>query len=297
MITGHTVSQTRDQRTPRFFRTGAAYLIMIAITLLMAVPVLWMFSTAVRPESTVRQYPIQWIPPDFTLENFQIALDSYPALTRWFLNSAMVAVATAILSVIVDTLAAYSLARLEFFGKSLVFIGILATMLIPVEATMVPLYLGLARAQVLTSDFGVYWSLILPVVANAFGLYLLTQFFQGIPKDLEDAARIDGASDFGIWWRVILPLSGPAITAVIIFTFMASWNNFLWPFIVTSSDLTRTLPAGLATIFGGITGNPSSVRYGVVMAGAALATLPPIVVFVALQRYFVQGISMTGIKG
>lgn len=289
--------RTQDVRFTRFWQHGLSYLLMIILTVLFAVPVLWMFSTAVRPESTVRHYPIQWIPPDFTLENFQMALDSYPMIVRWFINSAIVATATAVLSVVVDALAAYALARLEFFGKKVVFIGILATMLIPVEATMVPLYLGLARAKVLTTDFGVYASLILPVVANAFGLYLLTQFFQGIPKDLEDSARIDGATDFGIWWRIILPLSGPAITAVIIFTFMASWNNFLWPFIVTSDDMTRTLPAGLATIFGGITGNPSSVKYGVVMAGAALATLPPIVVFLALQRYFVQGISMTGIKG
>jgi len=284
-----------DTRVTRFWQRGLAYLLLIGITVLMAVPVMWMFSTAVRPESTVRHYPIQWIPSDFTLENFQQALGSYPALIRWFFNSAIVATATATLSVIVDALAAYSLARLEFFGKKVVFVGILATMLIPVEATMVPLYLGLARGHVLSTDFGVYMSLILPVVANAFGLYLLTQFFQGIPKDLEDSARIDGATDFGIWWRIILPLSGPAITAVIIFTFMASWNNFLWPFIVTSNDITRTLPAGLATIFGGVT--PNSVKYGVVMAGATLATLPPILVFVALQRYFVQGISMTGIKG
>jgi multiple sugar transport system permease protein len=198
---------------------------------------------------------------------------------------------------LVDSLGAYALARLEFFGKKVVFIGILATMLIPVEATMVPLYLGLARLKVLTTDFGTYASLILPVVANAFALYLLTQFFQSIPKDLEDSARIDGATDFGIWWRIILPLSGPAITTAVIFTFMASWNNFVWPFIVTSTDSTRTLPAGLATVFGGITGNPSSVRYGVVMAGAVLATLPPILVFLVLQRYFVQGISMTGVKG
>ncbi len=286
-----------DVRVTRFRQRSLAYLILITITLLFAVPVVWMFSTAVRPENTVRHYPIQWIPPDFTLENFQMAVDNYPALPRWFLNSTVVATATAVLSVIVDALAAYSLARLEFFGRKVVFIGILATMLIPVEATMVPLYLGLARARVLTTELGVYSSLVFPVVANAFGLYLLTQFFQGIPKDLEDSARIDGATDFGILWRIILPLSGPAITAVIIFTFMASWNNFLWPFIVTSDDLTRTLPAGLATVFGGITGNPSSVRYGVVMAGSALATLPPIVVFLVLQRYFVQGISMTGIKG
>ncbi len=292
-----TVRPAPDMRVTRFWQRGAAYLLMLTVTILMAVPVLWMFSTAVRPESTVRHYPIQLLPPDFTLENFKEAISNYPALARWFFNSAVVATATSVLSVIVDALAAYALARLEFFGKKLVFIGILATMLIPVEATMVPLYLGLARARVLSTDFGVYASLILPVVANAFGLYLLTQFFQGIPKDLEDSARIDGATDFGIWWRIILPLSGPAITAVVIFTFMASWNNFLWPFIVTSDDLTRTLPAGLATIFGGITGNPGSVKYGVVMAGAALSTLPPMLVFIALQRYFVQGISMTGIKG
>jgi multiple sugar transport system permease protein len=185
---------------------------------------------------------------------------------------------------------------MEFFGKRIVFLGILATMLIPVEATMVPLYLGLANLKILTTDFGTYMSLIFPVVANAFGLYLLTQFFQGIPKDLEDSARIDGCTELGIWWRIILPLSGPALTATAIFTFMASWNNFVWPFIITSNDATRTLPAGLATAFGGITGS-SSVQYGMVMAGAVLATLPPIIIFIALQRYFVQGISMTGIKG
>lgn len=287
----------KNRTSPGFWQTGFGYVLMIVIIVLFAVPVVWMFSTALRPEGTVREYPIQLLPPDLTLENFQSAIENYPALGRWFTNSLFVAAITAALSVLVDSLGAYALARMEFFGKRVVFIGILATMLIPVEATMVPLYLGLARLKILTTDFGTYASLIFPVVANAFALYLLTQFFQNIPKDLEDSARIDGATDFGIWWRIILPLSGPAITTAVIFTFMASWNNFVWPFIVTSSDATRTLPAGLATVFGGITGNPSSVRYGVVMAGAVLATLPPIIVFLLLQRYFVQGISMTGVKG
>jgi multiple sugar transport system permease protein len=232
-----------------------------------------------------------------TLDSFNKAIDTYPVLGRWFLNSAIVAIATAAFSVIVDSLAAYALARLDFFGKKIVFLGILATILIPVEATLVPLFLGLSRFRILQTDFGTYLSLIFPVVANAFGLYLLTQFFQAIPVDLEDSARIDGATDFGIWWRIILPLSGPAITAVIIFSFMASWNNFVWPFLVTNSDATRTLPAGLATIFGNITGSPSTVKWSVVMASMTLATLPPILIFLALQRYFVQGISMTGIKG
>lgn len=291
------MSITQDIRFIRFWQRGIAYVLMFVITVLMAVPVAWMITTALRPEGTVRQYPIQWIPPDITLENFRLVLESVPQLGRWFFNSAVVALITAILSVIVDALAAYALARMEFFGKRIVFFGILATMLIPVEATMVPLYLGLARMRVLTTDFGTYLSLIFPVVANAFGLYLLTQFFQGIPKDLEDSARIDGATDLAIWWKIILPLSVPALTATTIFAFMASWNNFAWPFIIGSNDATRTLPAGLATVFGGITGSPTSVRYGMVMAGATLATLPPVVLFVILQRYFVQGVSMTGIKG
>ena len=293
----HRASITQNTKFARLWQRSMAYAILIGVTIIMAIPVAWMITTALRPEGTVRQYPIQWIPPDITLENFRLVLEQVPQLGRWFFNSAVVALVTALVSVAVDALGAYALARMEFFGKRLVFIGILATMLIPVEATMVPLYLGLSRLRVFTTDFGTYASLILPVVANAFGLYLLTQFFQGIPKELEDAARIDGCTEFGLWWRIILPLSVPALTATAIFAFMASWNNFVWPFIVTNSDATRTLPAGLATVFGGITGSPSSVRYGMVMAGATLATLPPIAVFVLLQRYFVQGISMTGIKG
>ncbi len=288
---------SRDVRFTQFWQRGLGYLVMITITVLFAVPTIYMLSTALRPEGKVYEYPIRWISEDMTLDSFRVAVETYPALGRWFVNSMVVALATAFLSVIIDALAAYPLSRMDFFAKRFIFLGILATILIPVEATLVPLFLGLSKLRVLQYDFGTYLSLILPVVANAFGLYLLTQFFQAIPKDLEDAARIDGASDFGIWWRVILPLSGPAITAVIIFSFMASWNNFVWPFIATSSDQTRTLPAGLATIFGNPTGSPSTVHWNVVMASMTLATLPPIIIFLLLQRYFVQGISMTGIKG
>ncbi len=290
-------SLAKDARFTQFWQRGLGYLVMITITVLFAVPVIYMLSTALRPEGKVYEYPIRWISEDMTLDSFRVAIETYPALGRWFVNSMVVALATAFLSVIIDALAAYPLARMDFFAKKFIFLGILATILIPVEATLVPLFLGLSRLKVLQTDFGTYMSLILPVVANAFGLYLLTQFFQAIPKDLEDAARIDGASDFGIWWRVILPLSGPAITAVIIFSFMASWNNFIWPFIATSTDETRTLPAGLATIFGNPTGSPSTVHWNVVMASMTLATLPPVIIFLLLQRYFVQGISMTGIKG
>lgn len=267
----------------------AAYATLFAVTIVMAAPLLWMITTALKPESQIFHYPIEWIPRTPTLGNFANVLSNYP-ISRWFANSMIVAVLTTAISLPLYSLGAYPLARLTFPGKKVVFLVILATMLMPAEGTMVPLFLGLSRLRVSDS----YVSLVMPVVANAFGLYLLTQFFQTIPSELRDAAVMDGATDFGILWRIILPLSRPALTTVAIYTFMASWNNFVWPFVVTNSDATRTLPAGLAALIGGV---DVGTRFGISMASALMATLPPLVIFVALQRYFAQGISMTGVKG
>lgn len=268
---------------------AAAYATLLAVTVVMAAPLLWMITTALKPESQIFHYPIEWIPRTPTLGNFANVLSNYP-IGRWFANSMIVAVLTTAVSLPLYSLGAYPLARLSFPGKKVVFLVILATMLMPAEGTMVPLFLGLSRLRVSDS----YVSLVMPVVANAFGLYLLTQFFQTIPSELRDAAVMDGATDFGILWRIILPLSRPALTTVAIYTFMASWNNFVWPFVVTNSDATRTLPAGLAALIGGV---DVGTRFGISMASALMATLPPLVIFVALQRYFAQGISMTGVKG
>jgi ABC-type glycerol-3-phosphate transport system permease component len=268
---------------------AAAYTTLLAVTIVMAAPLLWMVTTALKPESQIFHYPIEWIPHTPTLGNFANVLSNYP-IGRWFANSMIVAVLTTAISLPLYSLGAYPLARLTFPGKKVVFLVILATMLMPAEGTMVPLFLGLSRLRVSDS----YFSLVMPVAANAFGLYLLTQFFQTIPSELRDAAVMDGATDFGILWRIILPLSRPALTTVAIYTFMASWNNFVWPFVVTNSDATRTLPAGLAALIGGV---DVGTRFGISMASALMATLPPLVIFVALQRYFAQGISMTGVKG
>ncbi len=267
----------------------AGYIALIVTTAVMAAPLLWMVSTALKPESQIFRFPIEWIPQTPTLSNFARVFTDYP-ISRWFFNSLAVALLTAAVGVPLYALAAYPLARLNFPGKRVIFLAILATMLMPVEATMVPLFLGLSRLRL--SD--TYMSLVMPVVANAFGLYLLTQFFQTIPVELRDAAVIDGAGHITILWRIILPLSKPALTTVSIFTFMASWNNFVWPFIVTNSDSTRTLPAGLAALIGGV---DVGTRFGISMASALIATLPPLVIFIALQRYFAQGISLTGTKG
>lgn len=268
------------------------YPILIGLTLLWTVPTVWMFSTALKPEGRVREFPIEWIPSDLTVENFGRVVESHPMGT-WFLNSLNVALLTTLVALAIYVLAAYPLAIHRFRGRRFWFLGIMATMLIPVEATMIPLFIALAKLRIADT----YFSLIMPVAANAFGLYLLVQFFQNIPIELIDSARIDGCNEFMVLWNIIVPLARPALTTVAILTFMASWNNFVWPFVVTNSDFTRTLPVGLMTVMGSITGSPTSVQYGIVMAGAVIATLPPMLIFIFLQRYFVQGISMSGIKG
>ena len=268
------------------------YPLLIVITLLWLAPLLWMLSTSVKPERQVRQVPIEWVSPDTTFDNYTRVWEAYQLL-EWGLNSFNVALLTTIVAVALYVLAAYPLAFYRFRGRGFLFLGILATMLIPVEATMIPLFIALAKLGVVDT----YMSLIMPVAANAFGLYLLVQFFQSVPFEMLDSARIDGATELQILLRIIVPLPGPALTTVAILTFMTSWNNFVWPFIVSNSDATRTLSVGLATAMGSITGSPTSVQYGMVMAGFVLATLPPMLIFIFLQQYFARGISMSGLKG
>jgi ABC-type glycerol-3-phosphate transport system permease component len=182
---------------------------------------------------------------------------------------------------------------MRFRGQQWIFLLILSTILVPVHITIVPLFLGLAKLRLTDT----YFSLIMPTVANGFGIFLLRQFFQGIPQELEEAAVIDGASRLGVLVRVVLPLSRPALTAVAIFLFILSWNDFMWPLIVTNSDATRTLPVGLAASLAGTVSGGAIAYYGMSMAGSVLATVPALLIFLALQRYFVQGIALTGLKG
>jgi ABC-type glycerol-3-phosphate transport system permease component len=205
----------------------------------------------------------------------------------------MVAAGATVLGLAVSIPAAYAFARMRFRGQQWVFLLILSTILVPVHITIVPLFIGLAKLKLTDT----YFSLIMPTVANGFGVFLLRQFFQNIPQELEEAATIDGASRLGILIRVILPLSRPAVTAVAIFMFILSWNDFMWPLIVTNSDATRTLPVGLAASLGGTVGGQAISYYGMSMAGAVLATVPALLIFLLLQRYFVQGIALTGLKG
>lgn len=256
-------------------------------------PIAWMVSTSFKPEAQIATTSIDWIPRTFTAENYEHVFDHFEIL-RWTWNSLIVATLATLLVLLLDSLAGYALARMEFFGRGLIFGIILSMLFVPMQITVVPLFL-------LFSEFNVtdhYVALILPVGANVTGVFLMRQFFLGIPYELEDAARVDGASTLRIWWSIVLPLARPAMTAVAIITFLSAWNSFFWPLIVTRTDASRTLPVGIAQFMSLRPGQSMAPQaYGPSMAGAVIAALPPILVFYALQRYFIQGISMTGLKG
>ena len=278
-------------RTDLAIRLGL-YALMGLVLVLWVGPLFWMLSTSLKPEGQILSLVPRWIPQVFTLQNYREVLVKFP-LVAWGLNSLIVATGATLVGLLISIPAAYAFAKMRFRGQQWMFLLILSTVLVPVHITIVPLFLGLAKLKLTDT----YFSLIMPTVANGFGVFLLRQFFQGIPQELEEAATIDGAGRLGILLRVVLPLSRPPIMAVAIFLFIQSWNDFMWPLIVTNTDATRTLPVGLAASLAGTVSGGAIAYYGMSMAGSVLATVPALLIFVLLQRYFVQGIALTGLKG
>ncbi|MEJ2559851.1 MAG: carbohydrate ABC transporter permease [Anaerolineae bacterium] len=272
---------------------GILYLFLIVATVLSAAPLAWMISTAFKPESEVFSYPPRWLPHAPTLINFHHVLERF-AFGRWWLNSIVAALASTLLVLIFDSLAAYAFARMRFRGSGLIYGLVLSMLMVPIQVTIIPLYLFFAQIGLLDT----LPSIFLPTVANVTGIFILRQFFRTIPTDLEDAARIDGAGPLQFWWSILLPLSRPALSSVAIITFISSWNNFLWPLVASNSDRSRTLPVGIAQFFGAGTGvSGSAPQFGISMAAALLATLPAVVFFLILQPYFVRAITSSGLKG
>jgi multiple sugar transport system permease protein len=277
-------------RTDLVVRMGL-YLLMALVLVLWMAPLVWMLSTSLKPEGQILSLIPRWIPKTVTLENYRDVLDKF-RLVAWGVNSIVVAAGATLGGLVISIPAAYAFAKMRFRGQQWIFLLILSTILVPVHITIVPLFLGLAKLRLTDT----YFSLIMPTMANGFGVFLLRQFFQGIPKELEEAAVLDGASRLGILLRVVLPLSRPPIMAVAIFLFIQSWNDFMWPLIVTNTDATRTLPVGLASSLAGTVSGGAIAYYGMSMAGSVLATVPALLLFVLLQRYFVQGIALSGLK-
>ncbi|MBV9788418.1 MAG: carbohydrate ABC transporter permease [Chloroflexi bacterium] len=263
------------------------YALLVLFALFFLLPLVWMFVTAVKPfEEWVQP---NWIPNNPTFENFRsIFADPTLPAPRWFLNSLGVASVFTLLVLFIDALAGYAYARLEFAGRNLLFGLLLATLVMPGLMFLIPNYLTVNRLGWLNS----YQGVMAPGLAGVFGVFFMRQFFQGLPKELEEAARIDGASTWTTFYRVALPLAKGALATLAVITFMASWNDFLWPLLVLNDRTMQTLPVGLATIQGQYT-----FDYGKLMAGAAVTALPVLVLYMFLQRYIVQSVAMTGLKG
>lgn len=266
-----------------------AFLVFGAIS--MAAPFLWMFTTSLKEPGAVFSYHKvwwhDWIPATFLWENYVKAWRAVP-FARFYLNSIIVVACTTIGQVATSAMAAYAFARLRFRGRDQIFFTYLATMMIPGAVTMIPVFILLRELGWIDT----FKAMILPGIFTAYGTFMLRQFFLTLPKDLEDAAMMDGCSYFGIFWRILLPLSKPALATLTIFTFMGSWMNFMWPLIVMNSEQKYPLPVGLQYF-------QSLYRtdWTLLMAGSVMMILPILIIFIFGQRYFVEGIKLTGIKG
>jgi len=265
------------------------YFLLITVALLIIMPMLWMISTSLKPKREWFSRTIEWVPKTFTLENYtKILNNAQTPIGTWFVNSLIVATAITALILVVDSLAAYAYARMDFPGRKLIFGFMLATLFMPGIMFLVPNFLTVASLGLLNNFLGV----ILPALAGVFGVFFLRQFFESIPKELEEAASIDGANQFQTFYQVVLPLAKPALATLGIITFLGAWNDFLWPLLVLKDRKLQTLPPGLSTLQGAYTS-----EYGLMMAGAVIVALPVLLIYIGLQRYVVQSVAATGLKG
>lgn len=263
------------------------YLALIAGALVMVFPFAWMVSTSLTADAQLFVTPPQLIPDPAQPENYARVADAFP-IGRFALNSAVVAIVTTLLQLITSAMGAYAFARIRFPGREALFIVYLATLMVPMQVIVVPLFIEMR----LIGQVNTYGGLILPGIASAFGTFLLRQYFLSLPLELEEAAWMDGASRWTIFSRIVLPLSGPALATFGIFAFMASWNAFLWPLLVVSDTELMTLPVGLSNLHGRYV-----TEWNLVMAGATLSVIPIVIVYLAAQRYVVRGIALSGLKG
>ena len=258
--------------------------------LFMMLPFFWMLSAAVKEREDIFVLPPVWIPDEILWENFVTVWTTVP-MAQAYANSLKIAGLVTIFTLLTSSLAAYAFAKIEFPGKRISFVTLMATMMIPSQATLIPVYILMSRIGWIDT----HWPLIVPpALTNAFGVFLLRQFFMSVPDDLIDAARIDGANPFQIYWRVALPIIRPALMALAIFTFLGNWNSFLAPLIYINSRELWTVPLLISNFQ-----DASNVEteWGLLMAASTLALIPVLIVFIFAQRYFIEGVALTGLKG
>ncbi|MDK8874252.1 carbohydrate ABC transporter permease [Paracoccus sp. SSJ] len=281
------MSRSATALAPRIIRPGAiiAWTCLFIGGVIMVTPLFFMFSTSLKSAGEV--FDLRLIPANPTLQNY-IRVLSDGRFLGWFLNSTLIAVITTVSCLFFDSLVAYTLAKFCFPGRRLVFLAILSTLMIPTEMLVIPWYL-------MSSSLGwtdTYWGIMFPGLMTAFGVFLMRQFFETVPNDFLEAARIDGLNEFTIWWRIAMPLVTPTLSALAIFTFLGNWTAFFWPLIVTTDRDLYTLPVGLSSF-----AVEQSIQWEMIMTGAALSTIPTLLIFLFFQRYIVRGVILAGVKG
>jgi multiple sugar transport system permease protein len=282
------ISTARSQMPRRLPRDIPRFVLLCVLSVIFLAPIYWMVSTSLKTESDAIAVPVQFVPARPTLENYRTVLTSSDAnVGRWTLNSVIVAVAYTVAHLLVCVLTAFPLARMRFRGRDAWFWVILGSLTIPGIVTLVPSYIMMIQFNWVDTFHALIW----PGVPAVFGVFMLRQFFSGIPLSIEEAARIDGANSLQVLRHVILPLSVPALVTLGIFSFMGSWNNFVWPLFVANGPDVRTLPVGL-TLFS----SQYITEYAKMMAATALSSIPVLIAYLLAQRYLVQGIALTGMK-
>ena len=276
-------SQKRRNAIMRFM----IYFILIVITAFMLMPFLWMLSSSFKENKDVFGFPIQWIPENPRWQNYVDIWTEIPLLT-FIKNTAKITIVVTLLQLFTSSFAAYAFAKMQFKGKNVLFLGYIATIAVPWQAYMVPQFM-------MMSSWGLnntHLAIMCLQAFSAFGVFLMKQFYEGVPSELCEAARIDGLTEYGIWWHIMLPLSLPALSTLTIFTFVNTWNDFLGPLIYLTRTELKTIQIGLRMFI-----SQYSAEYGLIMAASVVVLIPVLIVFLSLQKYFVQGVASSGIKG
>lgn len=279
-----TALQTTDATTRKWFRQYSFMALLVVAAFFWIAPIIWMFSLALTPNDVLRTVTTSLIPIEPTVQNF-FSVFEVGLTARWFLNSTIVTVITTVLTLILCSLAGYAFARLEFKGKKIVFPFVLAGLMVPKEAMFIPLFLMFAEVEM----HNTYAALYLPRVAAPLGVFIMTQFFRAIPREIEEAAELDGASRWTIFWRVMLPMSTPALTALAIFTFVLTWNDYLWPLVSATQKEMFTITTGLASLQGNFA---QATELGSLMARGVVASAPLLILFIIFQSQLIRGISV-----
>ncbi len=268
------------------FTKGIQHLILIVGAICMIIPFLWMISTSLKTSSATFVFPPEWIPKNPSLDSYKQVFETVPMLT-FFMNSIFIAMVTTFFQVLICAMAGYAFARIEFKGREVLFYIYLATLMVPQQVTLTPLFIIMTKLGWANT----YQALILPGIFSAFGTFLMKQFFMDIPNSIEEAAFIDGAGYVKIFFKIIIHLAKPVIATLWIFAFMSSWNNFLWPLIITSDTAHMTLPLGLSALKGRWT-----TDWNVLMAGTLVSILPMLFVYIFTQKYIIKGLTHSGLK-